>query len=168
MKCPVCNNNLKQVKAVDVIVDACKGGCGGIWFDQSELKKFDEPHESDGGVLLDIERDYSIKVDHSAKRKCPKCHDIVMFKHFFCIKREVEVDECHNCAGYWLDYGELSLIRGQYNTEKERNKAISEYLDEIVAKEYQSIHKKNEENLRKARRIANIFCFPFGSKIGSV
>lgn len=90
-----------------------------------------------------------------------------MFKHFFNIKREVEVDECHNCAGLWLDYGELSHIRKQYNTEEERNKAISEYLDEIIAKEFQSIHGKNEENLKKARRIANIFRFPFGGRIGA-
>ena len=56
MKCPVCSNLLEAMTAGDVTVDVCKGGCGGIWFDNFELKKFDEPCESAGEALLDIER----------------------------------------------------------------------------------------------------------------
>ena len=78
MKCPACENELQQMTVADVTVDVCKGGCGGIWFDNFELKKFDEPHESAGEVLLDTEPDKAITVDHSKKLKCPKCDDVVM------------------------------------------------------------------------------------------
>ena len=48
MECPACGKQLQQMTAGDVTVDVCKGGCGGMWFDNYELKKFDEPHESAG------------------------------------------------------------------------------------------------------------------------
>jgi uncharacterized protein len=43
-----------------VTVDACRGGCGGLWFDRYELMKVDEADESAGEELLDIERDPAI------------------------------------------------------------------------------------------------------------
>ena len=51
-----------------------------------ELKKVDEPHESAGQALLDIERDKNLTVDLAQKRHCPKCEDIVMQQHFFSVK----------------------------------------------------------------------------------
>ena len=41
-----------------ITVDACVGGCGGIWSDRYELMRVDESHdESAGEKLLHIERD---------------------------------------------------------------------------------------------------------------
>jgi len=77
----------------DIVVDVCKNGCGGIWFDNLELRKVDEQHETAGEVLLDIERDKDVKVDYSRKKACPKCNG-PMFKHFASVKREIEVNEC--------------------------------------------------------------------------
>ena len=51
MNCPACKRVLEQLTVGDVTVDACRGGCGGIWFDNLELEKFDEPHEAAGEVL---------------------------------------------------------------------------------------------------------------------
>ena len=129
MKCPVCSSQLREKTVGDITVDICEGGCGGIWFDNFELKKFDEPHESAGETLLDIEQDESITFDHSKRLKCPKCDDIVMMRHFFSVKKEVEVDECPNCAGVWLDPGELGKIRDLFNTEEERHEAAKEYFE---------------------------------------
>jgi Zn-finger nucleic acid-binding protein len=33
MKCPACKNVLQEMTVDNVTVDICKGGCGGIWFD---------------------------------------------------------------------------------------------------------------------------------------
>ena len=93
MNCPACGNPLQEMTVADVTVDVCKDGCGGIWFDNFELKKFDEPHESAGQALLEIERDDSITIDHSKSLKCPKCDDIVMMRHFFSVKKQVQLDE---------------------------------------------------------------------------
>jgi len=39
--CPVCANILTTT-AGRITVDACEGGCGGIWFDRYELMRVDE------------------------------------------------------------------------------------------------------------------------------
>ena len=80
MECPACSNSLQQMTVGDVTVDVCKGGCGGIWFDNFELKKFDEPHESAGQTLLDIERDQTMVLDYEKRLNCPKCKDAVMMR----------------------------------------------------------------------------------------
>jgi len=158
MKCPACSNQLKQMTIGDVTVDVCEGGCGGIWFDNFELKKFDEPHEADGEQLLDISRDPNLTVDHSKRVKCPKC-DVVMMRHFFSIKHNVEVDECPQCAGVWLDAGELGRIRTLFDTEAEKVKAFDEYFDSVFGKEFAAMQAQDEEKLAKARRVANVFRF---------
>ena len=41
MKCPACENELTDKDVGGVTVDICNGGCGGLWFDNFEFKKFD-------------------------------------------------------------------------------------------------------------------------------
>ncbi len=135
MKCPACENTLQEMSIGDVTVDVCKGGCGGIWFDNFELKKFDEPHEAAGQTLLDIERNAELALDHTKRLKCPKCEDLVMMRHFFSVKKKVQVDECPGCAGFWLDAGELRAIRSLFNTEQEREQAAEKYFSEVFCDE---------------------------------
>ncbi len=160
MICPACSTRLTEEKVGDVVVDVCKLGCGGIWFDNWELDKLDEPHEHAGEMLLDVEVAPGIVVDHSKRRQCPRCNGVTMMRHFFSVKREVVVvDECAACAGIWLDVGELKRIRSQYNTEEERERAAREYFDEVFGEELARIREEGHESLEKARRIANIFRF---------
>jgi len=159
MNCPACQNMLQEITVSDVKVDVCKGGCGGIWFDNFELKKFDEPHESAGEELLDIERDPNIMVDHKKRLKCPKCDDVVMMRHFFSVKKEVEVDECPGCGGFWFDAGELGKIRGLYDTEQERHNAVEEYFSEVFGDKLAALEAEDQAKLNKAQKISNVFRF---------
>jgi len=111
MKCPACFNELKQTQVGSLVVDVCEGGCGGVWFDAFELQRVDEEEETAGVRLTEIRRDERVQVDLSRKRECPRCEGIKLKRHFFSAKRRVEVDECPNCGGYWLDAGELAQIR---------------------------------------------------------
>lgn len=111
MKCPACFNELSQIQVGKVVVDVCEGGCGGVWFDAFELQRVDEQTETAGEHLLNIARDPDIKIDASRKRDCPRCSGVKLKRHFFSARRRVEVDECPNCGGYWLDAGELAQIR---------------------------------------------------------
>lgn len=142
-----------------IVVDICEGGCGGIWLDQLEVIKFDEVHESAGEVLLDIERDENIEVDREKRLQCPRCGDVVLMRHFFSVHRQVEVDECPKCAGFWLDPGELSTIRSQYETHEERERAAGEYFDEIFGERLAAMHSESEEKREKARKFAHFFRF---------
>jgi Zn-finger nucleic acid-binding protein len=121
MKCPACFNELTELHVGNLAVDVCQGGCGGIWFDAFELQQVDDESETAGEPLLHIERDERLVVDASRKRECPRCVGIKLQRHFFSAKRRVEVDQCPNCAGYWLDAGELAMIRA----ERSQNPAVA-------------------------------------------
>jgi Zn-finger nucleic acid-binding protein len=159
MKCPACENELQQMTVADVTVDVCKGGCGGIWFDNFELKKFDEPQESAGEALLDIDLSESVAVDHSKRLKCPKCDNIVMMRHFFSVKHEGEVDECPGCGGIWLDAGELKHIRGLFETEQQREQAADEYFSELFGNQLAAMEAEDDAKREKAQKFANMFRF---------
>lgn len=159
MLCPACNHSLTSVETGGVTVDACDGGCGGLWFDNFELKKFDEPLESEGESLLHIQRNPGVQVNPEERRPCPKCADITLRRHFFSVKRKVELDECGMCGGVWLDAGELAGIRDLYNTEAERKKAAADYFSELFDDDLKTVKEKSQEELAKTRRFANMFKF---------
>lgn len=157
MQCPACGRALQTILVGDVSVEVCQGGCGGLWFDNYELKKVDEPHEAAGQALLDVERDEKIKVDHSRKRNCPKCNNTVMMRHFFSVKRQVEIDECPRCAGVWLDYGELGTIRKTCQSQQEREKAAEEYFTEVLGPDFAKEPVRGD--LDTSRRVTRVFRF---------
>ncbi len=82
-----------------------------------------------------------------------------MMRHFFSVKRQVVVDECPNCGGHWLDPGELRTIRTEYASEKERERAASEYFSEVFGPELSTAHAKTQEDLARTQRISRAFRF---------
>ena len=122
IKCPACFNALTSLQVGDVNVDVCRG-CGGIWFDAFELQRVDEEHETAGEWLLQIEREQRIQVDTQRKRECPRCDGVKLKRRYYSPRRQVEIDECPGCGGYWLDAGELEKIREE--TENARQVALA-------------------------------------------
>ena len=114
MNCPACDHQLTPMEFGGVTVDACHGGCAGIWFDAFELQRVDEHREVPGEHLLRVQRDPNLMVDHSRRRNCPRCGSVKLLRQFFSARKQVEVDHCPNCGGYWLDAGELEKIRKVY------------------------------------------------------
>ena len=159
MKCPACGNTMTKKTIAGVGLDVCEGGCGGVWFDWFELQKFDESHEHAGEELLNVARDESVIVDHEARRNCPRCQDIVMMRHFFSPKMEVEVDECPKCGGFWLDPGELRSIRDQFENEAARDDAARDYFSELFDGELRKMRTESQEKLGKSRSIARLLRF---------
>ncbi len=149
MKCPACGNVLTLMVAGDVTVNVCERGCGGMWFDRFELEKMDEPKESAGEALLNIERNEQVRVDRDRRRSCPKCEDTIMMRHFFSPKKQVEVDECPSCAGFWLDAGELATIRSQFDSDEERKKAADEYFSEVFGAQLEEMRAESQESSRR-------------------
>ena len=139
MQCPACGNTLTERTVADVAVDVCDGGCGGIWFDNFELKKLDDRDEAAGEALLDVACAPSVTVDHDAVWGCPRCGHPAMTRHFYSPKRAVEVDQCPKCAGVWLDAGELRTIRAQYASGDARQAAHRETARAIYRKQVQQL-----------------------------
>ena len=158
MKCPRCDVDLAQVTIEDIQLDVCKDSCGGVWFDRFELQKMDEPHEFTDENLIDVLAIESpVPYDSTLKRKCPKCEDTVMMRHFFSVKKEVEVDHCPKCAGYWLDEGELFQIRKQYKSESDRKQAAEQYFSDLFDNDLSKMKMESEEKAQQAKKIANMF-----------
>jgi len=102
-----------QFVLAGVKVDACEGGCAGIWFDAFELQRVDDQNELVGDTVLCLQRDPNLVLDATRKRDCPRCDGIKLKRHFFSAAKQVEVDHCPHCGGYWLDQGELEKIRAE-------------------------------------------------------
>ncbi len=72
MNCPACGTAMTEMTVGNVKVQACKGGCGGLWFDEWQLGKVDQPDQSAGEALLNIPQNPAVKVDQNQRRKCPR------------------------------------------------------------------------------------------------
>jgi uncharacterized protein len=136
MNCPACDHGLTPIQAGRITVDACKGGCGGLWFDNFELKRVDEPNEIEGEALLNIEFDPTITVDYQRRRSCPKCEGVVLMRHYVSEHRRTEVDTCPKCGGVWLDAGELAQIRRENANKVDREQAARHYFAQVFRQDY--------------------------------
>lgn len=119
MNCPACTRPLTKLFVESVEVDACHGGCGGLWFDNFELAKFDEPHEAVDDTLLVVPLNPLVHVDTEARRACPKCA-VPMMRHYFSQQRRTHLDSCPQCGGNWLDMGELAQVRAEFRDKASR------------------------------------------------
>jgi hypothetical protein len=147
MKCPACFNELKPLQVGSVTVDVCQGGCGGVWFDAFELQRIEQEDETATQWLMNVERDPQIQLDPLRKRKCPRCTDVKLMRHFHSPKRRVEVDECPGCGGFWLDAGELARIRAELQAQRELAQGQQPYLtSRVIRYLYQVGREKEDEN----------------------
>lgn len=159
MKCPACKHDLIQKNIENIVFDVCDNGCGGIWFDLFELQKVDEKHEALGEPLLDVKKNPNVQVDPTQRRNCPRCADVVMMRHFASIKREIELDECPKCGGFWLDANELRQIREQFNTQAERSDAAKKVFTDIAAEGFADMHAESKEKMERNKKIARMLRF---------
>ena len=112
-----------------VLVDVCKNGCKGIWFDWGELKDLDENHEGLGKALEEALNSPRQNNPERGRLNCPKC-GIKMRHHKYKNAKEVSVDECYACGGFFLDSGELKQIRDNYMSEDEREVYVQRLVSE--------------------------------------
>lgn len=165
MKCPRTGTELKKITIEGITVDVSEA-CGGVWFDNWELIKFDEVHEKGGEELSSLmEQHKNDSIDLSPRMNCPKCDGIVLARHFYSPKREIEIDRCPNCGGIWLDAGELAKIRELFPTEADREQASAELVNETVNyDQFEKMLAASEEKAASARKFANFFAWLCPSK----
>jgi uncharacterized protein len=159
MKCPSCKNQLSTRVVTGITLDVCDGGCGGIWFDHFELKKLQDQKMPDAETLLSLKIDPKVKKDNDGQRKCPKCENFIMMKHFASVKLAVKIDECPKCAGFWLDAGELRQIRSEFNSVEEQTQAAEKIYDKMFGPEMAKIRQKDEEKYGKMLQISKALRF---------
>lgn len=159
MNCPACGKILSQLEHRGIVLDVCREGCAGIWFDNFELKKFDEPSETLSDELATLTPKQLIDPGDSKKRNCPKCSSVIMMRHLFSPQDKVAIDECPACAGIWLDAGELIAIRSRFSSEEERNQATQKFLSKNFDSQFSALHRESEEKAKSAQNIAHALRF---------
>ena len=107
MKCPACKSPLREKGAGGMTLDICYGGCGGIWFDKAELENVSARAAT---TLHSVWQVPVGKVNLTEPRLCPRCPQQVLDRKWFSPLEKVEIDECPQCGGIWLDAGEFSRI----------------------------------------------------------
>ncbi|MFO1501684.1 MAG: zf-TFIIB domain-containing protein [Verrucomicrobiota bacterium] len=121
MNCPVCASLLSPVRAGSVTVDVCLGGCGGIWFDNFELQKLDDPRELEGELLIDMSAESDPSGRQPQRRSCPRCADKKnRLRAPFYSQGAASSRWSPRCGGFWLDAGELALIREELRDEQQQ------------------------------------------------
>lgn len=107
MKCPACNGPLREKGAGGMTLDVCYGGCGGIWFDATELDRVDARAAT---TLHSVWQTPHQKVAPLEPRRCPRCPDQILDRRWFSAAEKVEIDQCPQCRGIWLDAGEFTRV----------------------------------------------------------
>jgi Zn-finger nucleic acid-binding protein len=145
MKCPACSKEMVE-KNFGVNVDVCESGCKGIWFDQGELRMLDEKNEGLGSALEAALRYPRDNKGQRGQIKCPKC-SIPMQIHKYKTAKEVNVDECYKCGGFFLDSGELTDIRNNHMSDAE----VNAYAEQIINTVPQYSQALKDLDAKKAR-----------------
>lgn len=146
MICPVCKQSMIEQDFGGVKVDVCTAGCKGIWFDWYELAKLDENNEGVGQALDEALHHPRVNDASRGVINCPKCN-IPMHQHLHKSNKEVNVDECYGCGGFFLDSGELTEIRDHHMSEQEEA-AYSQKLLANLPEYQQGLRDQEKEKLR--------------------
>lgn len=153
--CPACGEFMEKVfiPQTGFTIDVCTEGCGGIWFDNREDLRFDEPNESIDEIKEALNGKVLKKPTRLDERYCPVCAT-KLTKNYCSAKHEIEIDECYNCGGKFFDRGELEAMRNQYKTEKERIDAINLMAIKVVGsalnkqeRELQDLSERNQRSV---------------------
>jgi Zn-finger nucleic acid-binding protein len=132
MKCPACKNPLREKNAGGMTLDLCYGGCGGIWFDAAELERVSVSAPA-ATTLHTIWQIPSSNVRLGEPRVCPRCPEQVLERKWFSDLKQVEIDQCPECGGIWLDAGEFSRIYEESKASRETSPLWARAMSEAAA-----------------------------------
>ncbi len=113
-----------------MILDVCYGGCGGIWFDATELERVSA---SAATTLHTIWNVPTSNVKLTEPRWCPRCPDLVLERKWFSETKQVEIDQCPKCGGIWLDAGEFTRIYDEIKGAKVASPLWAIAMAEVAA-----------------------------------
>jgi Zn-finger nucleic acid-binding protein len=147
MNCPVCKNAMIERDFGGVIVHVCENGCKGIWFDWFGLSKLDKTNEGVGQALQDALHYPRVADANRGQITCPKCNEL-MHRHEYKYDKEINIDECYDCGGIFLDSGELNEIRDHHMSEPEEDAYFQKLVNNVPGYQ-QSLQDEDKAKLRE-------------------
>lgn len=162
IKCPACQKEMTKIfiESAGINIDVCLDGCGGIYFDNREYKRFDEQDENIDEILKAKADKEFIEVDETLERICPIC-GAPMLKTYTSPKEDVQIDECYTCGGKFLDHGELLKIRAQYTTENDREKDFFKKIYFQTGISLESMEAEHQLTLKNRTPLKKLYDYLF-------
>ena len=137
MKCPNCQKDLSSVQVPahysgNIIIDQCPS-CGGIWFDADEFYQVRQG-EAEKIDKLDDQKFKTLSLIRKTPFACPKDgSELIIFKDLN-FPKNIIVESCPKCGGFWFNYGEFSALQ----VERQK-KSLPKNLDPDLENQLQSI-----------------------------
>lgn len=136
--CPKCEIELTEEMQSGTTIDICPQ-CAGIWFDNDELNNI---REQDPVSLIQIDQQFRPKVEPATSggaRNCPACR-LPMRRYNYLYTSPIELDECEQCGGVWVDDGELEKMVQVLNDARTQP-LPPEIKDELAMAQWEAEHK---------------------------
>ncbi len=151
LKCPACGKQMTKLymQEAGVNIDICLDGCGGIYFDNRELEKFDESHEKIDEIMAAIEGKHFEPAEDKEVRICPAC-EAPMAK-MGAANGTVQIDVCHSCGGKFLDNSELQTIRETATKSDSKAEMLLEIMYEENMRDVVQVQSK--KSIAREKRI---------------
>lgn len=160
VRCPACGEEMAKIflPELSMYVDVCTDGCGGIFFDNRELKILNNNADQIDVIMDSIDGKNFKKVDETLDRVCPSCgakmvknkvnNDEVHNGEF------VVIDECYQCGSKFLDFGELGKFKHTQVAKPEEKRSVDiQYLYSQVGLANDSV----EKDLAKLSPLKKLF-----------
>jgi Zn-finger nucleic acid-binding protein len=151
--CPKCEIELIEELQGDMTLDVCLQ-CAGIWFDNDELNNI---REQDPAVLMQIDQQFRPKTEPATSggiRNCPACR-LPMRRYNYLYTSPIELDECEQCGGVWVDDGELEKMVIVLNEAKTQS-IPPEIKDDLAIAQWQAEH---QDQVARASIFKRFFRF---------
>lgn len=139
--CPACGTEMTKVLISDkgFFVDICTQGCGGMFFDNKEIREFSGQQDDISEIKSAIENKNFMPVDETKPRICPVCNTPMAKTNALGVK----IDTCYNCGGLFLDNGEFEQIRTHFKKPAEKVKPVNIDYEKINMNEFLNYEQQN-------------------------
>ena len=116
-KCPSCNIFMQTITTkshydVPINIEQCSD-CGGIWFDKTEFYqvKFGEAQN----IYKPNKKTRTLKIH---KLYCPKDDNLLIQFNDFSFPKDILVETCPSCGGFWFDGSEFIKFQNKIKENK--------------------------------------------------
>lgn len=168
MKCPNCKIEMREIKSkshydAPVILDQCLQ-CGGLWFDALEMFTIKHGESKSLEDAIDVEM---VNVGKLKEQKVLKSDDFMCPRDGFKLEpfkdlnfpKEIKVESCYECGGFWLNRGEFSQFQDHIKNKKvESKKELDDDLEKRIALILQS--HSNKESIDALGNLGRFLSAP--------
>jgi uncharacterized protein len=156
-KCPNCGLALKKEGVGSVTIDTCRE-CGGIWFDEGELRQIQQlgPEQMPQLESMVVPREIYV-VRPEGSKLCPVCN-IILTVYRYQYTSQIQLDGCEQCGGVWVDEGELKGMAEFLRQEEANAKAKDGTAEARRLAAVAELAAKGMEFQERQQRMRDVLC----------